>query len=139
MRLASVAVRSKTIILSPRLPRKQSECPSCPRTRGELENKRRDAKRTRIVSTEAKSHSDTMYANHHRRTQMRRFLSSTTLLLMALISTSSSASAQDYDIVILNGRVMDPETNFDGVRNMGIKGDRIVKITEEKITGRGFD
>jgi len=31
---------------------------------------------------------------------------------------------------------MDPETNFDGVRNVGIKGNRIVKITEEKITGK---
>ena len=46
------------------------------------------------------------------------------------------ASAQDYDLVILNGRVMDPETKFDKVSNVGIKGDRIVKITEEKITGK---
>ena len=28
--------------------------------------------------------------------------------------------AQDYDVVINNGRVMDPETNFDGVRNVEI-------------------
>jgi N-acyl-D-glutamate deacylase len=30
------------------------------------------------------------------------------------------AVAADYDVVINNGRVMDPETNFDGVRNVGI-------------------
>ena len=46
------------------------------------------------------------------------------------------ASAQDYDLVILNGRVMDPETQFDGVRNVGIKNGKIVSITEEAITGR---
>ena len=44
------------------------------------------------------------------------------------------AVAQEYDVVILNGRVMDPETNFDGIRNVGINGERIVKITQEKIT-----
>ena len=50
--------------------------------------------------------------------------------------TCGHTFSQEYDIVILNGRVMDPETNFDGVRNVGIKGDRIVKITEEKISGK---
>jgi hypothetical protein len=29
--------------------------------------------------------------------------------------------AQTCDVVIKNGSVMDPETNFDGVRNVGIK------------------
>jgi adenine deaminase len=40
-----------------------------------------------------------------------------------------------YDIVILNGRVMDPETEFDGIRNVGIKDGRIVTITEDDISG----
>ncbi|NJM54728.1 MAG: D-glutamate deacylase, partial [Verrucomicrobiae bacterium] len=30
-------------------------------------------------------------------------------------------ASTEFDVVILNGRVMDPETNFDGVRNVGIK------------------
>ena len=47
----------------------------------------------------------------------------------------NAASAQDYDVVILNGRVMDPETGFDAVRNVGIKGGRIAIITEEEIAG----
>jgi hypothetical protein len=38
--------------------------------------------------------------------------------------------------VINNGRVMDPETNFDGVRNVGIKRGRIAVITTKKITGK---
>ncbi len=41
-----------------------------------------------------------------------------------------------FDIVINNGRVMDPETEFDGIRNVGIKDGKIVTITEEKITGK---
>jgi N-acyl-D-amino-acid deacylase len=49
--------------------------------------------------------------------------------------TACSAGVQDYDIVILNGRVMDPETDFDGIRNVGIKDGRIVTITEEAIAG----
>ena len=52
------------------------------------------------------------------------------------VTVTTSAMAQSYDTVILNGRVMDPETKFDGVRNVGIKDGRIAKITEEKITGK---
>jgi N-acyl-D-aspartate/D-glutamate deacylase len=42
----------------------------------------------------------------------------------------------EYDIVILNGRVMDPETNFDAVRNVGIKDGIISIITEKDISGK---
>jgi len=44
--------------------------------------------------------------------------------------------AQDYDLVILDGRVMDPESNLDAVRNVGIKGGKISKITKDKISGK---
>jgi len=50
-------------------------------------------------------------------------------------NTPSSASTE-FDIVILNGRVMDPETNFDGIRNVGILDGRIALITEEDISGK---
>jgi hypothetical protein len=46
------------------------------------------------------------------------------------------ALAADYDLVILNGRVMDPETNFDGIRNVGIKDGKIAVITKNKIKGK---
>ena len=51
-------------------------------------------------------------------------------------STDKSAAKDGYDLVILNGRVMDPETNFDEVRNVGIIGDKIVAITQEDIRGK---
>ena len=67
-------------------------------------------------------------------TSFNTFVSSVALLVIAMFCRT--ATAQDYDIVILNGRVMDPETKFDGVRNVGILGNRIYKITKEKITGK---
>jgi len=46
-----------------------------------------------------------------------------------------SAHAQNYDVVILNGRVMDPETGFDAVRNVGVSDGTIVTITKDRISG----
>lgn len=43
---------------------------------------------------------------------------------------------ESYDLVITGGRVMDPETELDAVRNVGIKGDKIVVITEKAIKGK---
>jgi N-acyl-D-glutamate deacylase len=45
-------------------------------------------------------------------------------------------ASTEFDVVILNGRVMDPETNFDGIRNVGIKDGIIALITEEDIKGK---
>lgn len=36
-----------------------------------------------------------------------------------------------FDVVILNGRVIDPESNFDGIRNVGV---RDVKIDKNAVT-----
>jgi len=44
--------------------------------------------------------------------------------------------AQEYDVVINNGRVMDPETMYDGVANVGITDGRIVVITKNPISGK---
>ena len=41
-----------------------------------------------------------------------------------------------YDIVITGGRVIDPETGLDAVRNVGIKGGKIAAVTEEPIKGK---
>jgi len=60
-------------------------------------------------------------------------------LLSVVIPTlvmAMPAMAADYDVVINNGRVMDPETNFDGVRNVGIKDGKIVAITKDAIKGK---
>ena len=56
------------------------------------------------------------------------------VLVMGLGSTG--ASAQDYDLVINNGRVMDPETMYDDIANVGIKDGRIAVITKNAIKGK---
>jgi hypothetical protein len=40
-----------------------------------------------------------------------------------------------YATVITGGRVIDPETGFDDIANVGIDGDRITAVTREDITG----
>jgi len=57
-------------------------------------------------------------------------------LLICLITFAIPALAQDYDLVINNGRVMDPETMFDDVANVGIKDGKIVAITKARIKGK---
>lgn len=49
---------------------------------------------------------------------------------------NSLPPSTEFDLVILNGRVMDPETNFDGIRNVGIKDGKIGLITETIISGK---
>jgi hypothetical protein len=56
--------------------------------------------------------------------------------LMLSLAAVSTAVAQEYDLVINNGRVMDPETNYDAVANVGIKDGKIAKITSKQIKGK---
>lgn len=59
----------------------------------------------------------------------------TTAVLVSTIFIASVAHAQDYDLVISNGRVMDPETFYDNIANVGIADGRIVAISKETLTG----
>jgi dihydroorotase len=56
-------------------------------------------------------------------------------LLPLLALALSSCSTVTYDLVIRGGRVMDPESGLDAVRNVGIQGNQIAVITEEEIFG----
>ena len=60
------------------------------------------------------------------------------ILVMACNSKQDNRVSADtkYDVAIINGRVIDPETNFDGIRNVGIKDGTIALITEENISGK---
>ena len=62
-----------------------------------------------------------------------------TLVLFAAIGALASrfqARAADdiYDIAILNGRVMDPESGLDAVRNVGIRAGKIAAISANAIS-----
>ena len=45
-------------------------------------------------------------------------------------------ASTEFDVVILNGRVIDPETSLDAVKNVGIKDGVIALITDEEISGK---
>ena len=76
---------------------------------------------------------------------LRRFVAANPLLAGAVIALTAfalvlapptSAAAQErYDIVLTGGRVMDPETGLDAVRNVGIRGSEIAAISEEPLSG----
>ena len=65
---------------------------------------------------------------------MKRLTLFLTRLLLGMMLTMQ-VMAQNYDLVIKNGRVIDPETEFDAVRNIGIKGDKIAAISESELRG----
>ena len=58
----------------------------------------------------------------------------TPCLLPALLLAAGCAAP--HDIVILHGRVMDPETGLDGTRNVGISDGTISAVTSDDLTGR---
>lgn len=60
----------------------------------------------------------------------------TTILFTWGCDVKKATPKDGFDVVILNGRVMDPETDFDAVRNVGIKDGIIVSITEDEISGK---
>lgn len=55
---------------------------------------------------------------------------------MCYLGAHALAVNASYDIVILGGRVMDPETMYDRVSNIGIQDGRIATITQEPIEGK---
>jgi hypothetical protein len=54
---------------------------------------------------------------------------------LGILASCSPAEAQEYDLVILNGRVIDPESGLDAVRNVGIDGGTIAIVTADAIAG----
>jgi dihydroorotase len=47
-----------------------------------------------------------------------------------------SAQAQQFDLVIANGRVMDPASGLDGIRNVGVNQRKIAAISTRPLHGR---
>jgi N-acyl-D-aspartate/D-glutamate deacylase len=52
------------------------------------------------------------------------------------LGAPSPAAAQDFDIVILRGRVLDPESGLDAVRSIGVRDGKVAAISEAPLTGR---
>jgi N-acyl-D-aspartate/D-glutamate deacylase len=56
--------------------------------------------------------------------------------VVALLLFSAPLFAQSYDLVLAGGRVIDPETGVDAVRNVGIANGKIARISSEPLEGR---
>jgi N-acyl-D-aspartate/D-glutamate deacylase len=68
---------------------------------------------------------------------MRKLILSLCLLALATTSVPAQQPAtQQYDLVLEGGRVMDPETGLDAVRNVGIRDGKIVRVSYEALSGR---
>lgn len=65
-----------------------------------------------------------------------RYLLTAALIVGALGLTEGFQAQDTYDVVISDGRVMDPESNLDAVRQIGITGGVIRAIGTQRLTGR---
>ena len=66
---------------------------------------------------------------------MQKYITTLLLGLLVPLALTSVSYSQTYDLVILNGRVMDPETYHDSIANVGIVNGRIAVITNDPIDG----
>lgn len=57
------------------------------------------------------------------------------LVILIALTTALFPTTPAYDLVILNGRVIDPETKSDAVRNLGITNGKIRAITDRRLNG----
>lgn len=55
--------------------------------------------------------------------------------LVAFAAVSAIAN-EPFDIVLKGGRVVDPETGLDGIRDVGVRGDHIAAVSPEPLAGR---
>jgi len=68
---------------------------------------------------------------------MKRCLIALSLIwLVCYLPPAMAQTPQPYDIVIRNGRVMDPETGFDRRANVGIRGSRVEVVTDAELEGK---
>ena len=58
------------------------------------------------------------------------------LIIAVAIGLTTFVHAQNFDLVIANGRVIDPESGLDQTRHIGISGRTIVSISTAPLTGR---
>jgi hypothetical protein len=65
-------------------------------------------------------------------TSMRRVAAALVVVSWTAVSLSS---APEFDLVLTGGRVIDPETGLDAVRNVGVRGNTIAQISTERVEG----
>src|SRR6185295_1151661 len=66
---------------------------------------------------------------------MRHFAGVSTIGLVVVLAACAGQPTPTYDLVIANGRVMDPESGLDAVRNVGIRGGKVEAIAGTPLQG----
>ena len=56
-------------------------------------------------------------------------------VLMVLFATAACRPSESYDLVVANGRVMDPESGLDSVRHVGIRAGRVEALSSAPLRG----
>jgi dihydroorotase len=59
-----------------------------------------------------------------------------TIVVGLAITAGFATEDEKYDVVIANGRVMDPESGLDAVRNVGVSGGKIRAISSNALQGK---
>lgn len=67
--------------------------------------------------------------------QNKRTAVATWIALAALMICGTAFAQERYDLVLHGGRVVDPETSLDAVRDVGIRGNQIAAISERPLAG----
>ena len=57
-------------------------------------------------------------------------------LTCVMLTACGGDAADNFDLVITHGRVIDPESGLDGVRSVGIRDGKVASIVEGELTGR---
>src|ERR1700694_5551706 len=70
--------------------------------------------------------------------QRMLFLCGVLVVLTGLMTrvNQTVGAAMEFDLVISGGRVMDPESGLDGIRNVGITGGKIAAISTPPLQGK---
>jgi N-acyl-D-aspartate/D-glutamate deacylase len=59
-----------------------------------------------------------------------------TIMAVFGLLSATTAFAQSYDLVVAGGRVIDPETGLDAIRNVAIADGKIVRVSADRLQGK---
>jgi N-acyl-D-glutamate deacylase len=71
-----------------------------------------------------------------RTTRIFAFCTISLSFLLGAWAQTNAPTTTTYDIVLASGRVIDPETKLDAVRNVGIKDGRVAAVSPEELKGQ---
>ena len=67
---------------------------------------------------------------------MKQIIFAAVMVTALFLVGSAQAQKSEFDLVLANGRVMDPESNLDAVRYVGIREGKIAAISTRPLSGR---